>query len=66
MITNRTSIAARVANREAERRANLHESFADLMSAVRECERFEREHPYTVATIRALAPRTIRLEDNHS
>lgn len=32
-------------------------AFEDILHTVWECERFEREHPFTVATIRSLAPR---------
>jgi hypothetical protein len=60
MITNRTSTAARVAQREADRRANLAESLLGLFETVQACERFERTHPFTVATIRSLAPRVRR------
>lgn len=60
MITNRTSITARAAQREAERCANLAESLFDLYRTVAACESFERSHPFTVATIRSMATRSPR------
>lgn len=38
--------------------AQAGQAFEDILHTVWECERFEREHPLTVATIRSLAPRS--------
>lgn len=39
---------------------DLQSQLESILSTVWECERFEREHPFTIATIRSLAPRRRR------
>lgn len=53
--TDRRRTLADLYREDAERRASLAASFESILSAVWECERFERKHPFTVATVRSLA-----------
>lgn len=41
---------------------DLQSQLESLLDTVWQCERFERTHPFTVATIRSLAPRRRREE----
>ena len=44
---------------EHARQIRLAESYEQLLHTIWQCECFERDHPFTVATIRSLAPRPI-------